>query len=209
MGIQRLIQLRARSFYYYYARYERFLAQEMALFKFRLERISYEQRKSFMSENDLDFLQVLPQELVEKRDILMTVSGIQTVERYEREEFFKFVFHNLDTCIHTYIHTYTCIHTYIHSYRIPFQQALSLMASRSVYLEKGFAYVPLKHLVSIIVTRVDIHTYIHRYIYIYLHTVHPLIKILQLIGNNYSSVCYISRNYCIYTYVCMYVCIYM
>ena len=71
----------------------RFLAQEMALFKFRLERTSYEQRKSFMSENDLDFLQVLPQELIEKREILMTVSGIQTVERYEREEFFKFVFH--------------------------------------------------------------------------------------------------------------------
>ena len=106
MGTQRLIQLRARSYYYYYyyARYERFLAQEMALFKFRLERISYEQRKSFMSENDLDFLQVLPQELVEKRDILMTVSGIQTVERYEREEFFK-----CGSRIHTYIHTY--IHT--------------------------------------------------------------------------------------------------
>ena len=78
----------------------RFLTQEMALFKFRLERISHEQRKSFMSENDLDFMQVSPQELIEKRDILMTVTGIQTVERYEREEFFK-----CGSRIHTYIHT--------------------------------------------------------------------------------------------------------
>ena len=77
---------------------ERFLTQEMALFKFRLERISHEQRKSFMSKNDLDFMQVSPQELIEKRDILMTVTGIQTVERYEREEFFK-----CGSRIHTYI----------------------------------------------------------------------------------------------------------
>ena len=39
--------------------------------------------------------------------------------------------------------------------RVPFQQALSLVSSRSVYLEKGFAYVPLQRLVSIIVTRVS------------------------------------------------------
>ena len=41
--------------------------------------------------------------------------------------------------------------------RIPFQQALQMMANRSVYLERGFAYVPLQRLVSIIVTRYRIH----------------------------------------------------
>jgi DNA primase large subunit len=38
--------------------------------------------------------------------------------------------------------------------KIPFQQALSLMASRKVYLERGYAYVPLSNLVAIVVTRV-------------------------------------------------------
>jgi DNA primase large subunit len=39
-------------------------------------------------------------------------------------------------------------------FRVPFQQALSLVASRSIYLERGYAYVPLQKLVSIIVTKV-------------------------------------------------------
>jgi DNA primase large subunit len=37
--------------------------------------------------------------------------------------------------------------------RVPFQQALPLVAGRIVYLERGFAYVPLQRLVSIIVTK--------------------------------------------------------
>ena len=38
--------------------------------------------------------------------------------------------------------------------RVPFQQALSLIKNRSVYLHRGFAFVPLQKLESIIVTRV-------------------------------------------------------
>jgi hypothetical protein len=38
--------------------------------------------------------------------------------------------------------------------RVPFQQALQLISSRAVYLEGGYAYVPLGRLVSIITTRV-------------------------------------------------------
>lgn len=41
--------------------------------------------------------------------------------------------------------------------RVPFQQALSLVAGRSVYLQGGFAYVPLQRLVSIIVMRFRMH----------------------------------------------------
>ena len=38
--------------------------------------------------------------------------------------------------------------------RVPFQQALPMISNRSVYLQKGFAFVPLQKLVSIIVIRV-------------------------------------------------------
>lgn len=38
--------------------------------------------------------------------------------------------------------------------RVPFHQALALVASRAVYLEKGFAYVPFDRLVSILVAEV-------------------------------------------------------
>jgi len=39
------------------------------------------------------------------------------------------------------------------NYRVPFQQALSLVANRTVYLENGFAYVPFAKFVSIIVSQ--------------------------------------------------------
>ena len=39
--------------------------------------------------------------------------------------------------------------------RVPFQQALQLIAARAVYLEAGLAYVPFQRLVSIITTRVS------------------------------------------------------
>lgn len=38
--------------------------------------------------------------------------------------------------------------------RIPFQQAIKLLASRAVYLEAGFAYVPLQRLEAIIIMKV-------------------------------------------------------
>lgn len=38
-------------------------------------------------------------------------------------------------------------------FRIPFTQALDLVAHRQVFLENGFAYVPVERLVSIIVAR--------------------------------------------------------
>lgn len=43
------------------------------------------------------------------------------------------------------------------AFRVPFQQALPLLSNRAVYLHKGFAYVPLQKLVSIIVIRVREH----------------------------------------------------
>lgn len=40
-------------------------------------------------------------------------------------------------------------------FRVPFQQALPLIASRAVYMEAGYAYVPFHKFVSIITTRVS------------------------------------------------------
>ena len=42
-------------------------------------------------------------------------------------------------------------------YRVPFQQALPLVANRSVYLEGGFAFIPVGKLVATVVTRFRIH----------------------------------------------------
>ena len=39
--------------------------------------------------------------------------------------------------------------------RVPFQQALSLVGNRGVYIESGYAFVPLARLVSTVVTRVS------------------------------------------------------
>lgn len=48
---------------------------------------------------------------------------------------------------------------YFYLYRVPFTQALQLVGRRAVYLEKGYAYVPLQSLVSIIVSRVSSHEF--------------------------------------------------
>ena len=38
-------------------------------------------------------------------------------------------------------------------YKVPFQQALPLIKNRSVYLENGYAFVPLTQVVSLIIVR--------------------------------------------------------
>jgi hypothetical protein len=58
---------------------------------------------------------------------------------------------------HLYTFTWPINHQDFCAYdehRIPFVQALKLMGKREVYIEAGFAFVPLTSLVSIIITRV-------------------------------------------------------
>ena len=58
---------------------------------------------------------------------------------------------------HLRMHTdmYSHLHTHLFTYsRIPFQQALTLISKREVYLEAGLAWVPQDKLVSIITTKV-------------------------------------------------------
>ena len=42
-------------------------------------------------------------------------------------------------------------------YKVPFQQALSMVAGRAVYVERGFAFVPMQRLLSIIIFRFRMH----------------------------------------------------
>uniref|UniRef100_A0A7S3H1X7 DNA primase large subunit n=1 Tax=Spumella elongata TaxID=89044 RepID=A0A7S3H1X7_9STRA len=101
-----------------------FLGQECSLMKYRLDSLSDEERASFMLSNGMDFDPVSNEEKNSRKDKLIDLAGVTSVS------IIKTTF-----------------------YKVPFQQALSLVSSRSVYLEKGFAYVPLQRLVSIIVTR--------------------------------------------------------
>jgi len=101
-----------------------FLAQECSLMKYRLDSLTDEQRADFMLSNGMGFDPVPNEEKMARKDKLVELAGVTPVS------LLKTTF-----------------------YKVPFQQALSLVASRSVYLERGFAYVPLQRLVTIIVTR--------------------------------------------------------
>lgn len=101
-----------------------FLTQECSLMKYRLDSLSDEERADFMLSNGMGFDPVPNDEKMARREKLVELAGVTPVS------LLKTTF-----------------------YKVPFQQALSLVASRSVYLERGFAYVPLQRLVTIIVTR--------------------------------------------------------
>lgn len=103
-----------------------FLNQECALFKYRLNKLDEDQRATFMHENGVNFAVVSTEEKLSLRDKLVNLCGITD------EEFLR-----------------------CHYYKIPFQQALTLISTRQVYLRAGLAYVPVKRLVSIITTRVS------------------------------------------------------
>lgn len=104
-----------------------FLAQESNLFRFRLERLSDDERASFMGQNGLDFELITQQEVNERFHLLSAVPGGQQLKPMT-----KF-------------------------FRVPFTQAFDLVASRQVYLEGGFAYVPITRLIPIIVARFRMH----------------------------------------------------
>lgn len=106
-----------------------FCKYECALLKFRLDKMSEGERSQFMAANGLEYDLVGADDKLALRDRLMGLCNINKEGDYAGALYYK----------------------------IPFQQALPMIASRSVYLERGYAYVPLQRLVSIIVTRYRIH----------------------------------------------------
>mmetsp|Transcript_19050 Transcript_19050/g.38484 ORF Transcript_19050/g.38484 Transcript_19050/m.38484 type:complete len:485 (+) Transcript_19050:62-1516(+) len=101
-----------------------FLNQETALLKYRLDHLSNEERAIFMGENGMEFEVLTDAEKFARKEVLVGLSNVNQV---------------------SFLST-----TY---YKVPFQQALTLVAGRSVYIERGFAFVPLQRLVAIIVTK--------------------------------------------------------
>ncbi len=101
-----------------------FLTNECHLFKHRLDELSPVQRKEFMASNGLTFDAVPLDERSELRDRLIGLAGV-TEQNLLATDFYK----------------------------IPYTQALSLITKREVYLQAGYAYVPINRLVSTIVAR--------------------------------------------------------
>ncbi len=104
-----------------------FITQECSLFKNRLDLMTDEERQMFMAQNGLHFDIISEEDKKRRSEKLIGLSDV-TEGSFIRTTF----------------------------YRIPFVQALQLIGTRSVYLEGGYAYVPLNKLVSIIITRVRI-----------------------------------------------------
>eukprot|EP01038_Epipyxis_sp_PR26KG_P013149 gene13149-17617_t len=102
-----------------------FLQYECLLLKCRLDNLSDEERYDFMAENGLEFEQVSNDEKSSLSENLIGLAGVMNHAAFIKNTYFK----------------------------VPFQQALSLISKRMVYLQAGCAYVPLQKLVSIIVTR--------------------------------------------------------
>lgn len=101
-----------------------FLNQECSLMKYRLDALEVEERERFMKVNGMGFEEVSNEDKMRRSEQLIGLAGV----------------HQVSILKTTY-------------YKVPFQQALSLVSQRAVFLEAGYAYVPLQKLVSIIVTR--------------------------------------------------------
>lgn len=105
-----------------------FLTQECMLFKNRLDNMSDEDRERFMITNGLRFDSVSDAEKHARMHKLVNLAGVNE-NNFGRTSF----------------------------YRVPFVQALSLIGNRSVYLERGMAFVPLNRVVSILITKFRTH----------------------------------------------------
>jgi DNA primase large subunit len=101
-----------------------FLAQECALFRHRLEELPPSGMTAFIRANGLDLEAVSREEKAAKKGMLLSVPDAPLLD-FERTSYFK----------------------------IPFTQAVDLIGSRSVYLNGGFAYVPVQRIVTVVVQR--------------------------------------------------------
>ncbi|MCP4732747.1 MAG: hypothetical protein GY873_00985, partial [Bosea sp.] len=106
-----------------------FLTQECALFQHRLEKASKASGalQAFLHRAGLKFDRVSDSEKDRLRQQLLSVPGGAGGEAVSPAEFVTEIY-----------------------YRVPFVQALDLIANRQAYVEAGFAYVPLRRIVSIV-----------------------------------------------------------
>eukprot|EP00970_Alexandrium_tamarense_P020873 scaffold15794_cov283-Alexandrium_tamarense.AAC.2 len=105
-----------------------FLAQECRLFRHRLDNCakrSSDGLRDFLARNEFDLDRVQGREKERLRDKLLSVPGSPNPLEFNATEY----------------------------YRVPFVQALELVSKRECFVEKGFAYVPLGRIVSIVAAK--------------------------------------------------------
>ncbi|XP_063772811.1 DNA primase large subunit isoform X2 [Pseudophryne corroboree] len=99
-----------------------FIQQEMDLFKFRFAELSKEKVEEFLKFNDLEYVSISDEEKLNLQDELTSSSfGLSSVKLED-----------------------------LTFYRVPFQDALDLVRPRKVYLAQGFAFIPHRDIVTII-----------------------------------------------------------
>ncbi|CEG36611.1 dna primase [Plasmopara halstedii] len=101
-----------------------FLTQESALFRYRLDKLTREEKIQFMKQNGLSYEEATLKEIEVRQSKLKAVRDAYDlkVRGQPLPAYFK----------------------------VPFTEALDLVASRRVYLEAGTAYVSFEHVVSIL-----------------------------------------------------------
>lgn len=103
-----------------------FLSQESALFRYRLDQLTRQEKIEFMKLNGLSYEEATPKEIEARQRELKIVRDAATTDMKVRTQ---------------------PLQTY---FKVPFTEALDLIANRRVYLEAGTAYVPFEHVVSIL-----------------------------------------------------------
>ncbi|KAG9493763.1 hypothetical protein GDO78_001570 [Eleutherodactylus coqui] len=99
-----------------------FIQQEMDLFKFRFNLLPKEKVQEFLRFNDLEYVAISGEEKdLLQHDLMNSTFGLSTAK--------------LEDC---------------EFYKVPFQAALDLVRPRKVFLSKGFAFIPHKDIVTLI-----------------------------------------------------------
>ncbi|CAH2248790.1 DNA primase large subunit [Pelobates cultripes] len=99
-----------------------FIQQEMDLFKFRFNQLTKEKIQEFLKLNDLQYVPISEEEKKSHQEDLINGSYGLSLTKLEEQEFYK----------------------------VPFQAALDLVRPRKVFLSQGYAYIPHKDIVTII-----------------------------------------------------------
>lgn len=99
-----------------------FIQQEMDLFKFRFNLLPKEKVQEFLKFNDLEYVPISEEEKkMHQEDLISSTYGLSTTKLEE-----------------------------LQFYKVPFQAALDLVRPRKVFLSKGFAFIPHKDIVMLI-----------------------------------------------------------
>lgn len=102
-----------------------FLQHECILLKHRVDSMKDDEREKFMSKLGMADDKLSAQEKDAHRDNLIGLAGVNDAQAFSATDYYK----------------------------VPFQQALSLLAHRQVFIQGGFAFLPIGKLVATVVSR--------------------------------------------------------